>query len=72
MLMYEFVRETNGERVFAYYPEGNRNAPGTVVVETIGIGHVVEASSEDFGNRYAFHAIKNIDPTKKSGTVAWY
>ena len=72
MLKYEYLEKTDDGLAFAYYPEGNKNAPGKVVVTEKGRGRVVEESADDFGKRYAFHAIKGIDTAQKAGTVAWY
>ena len=72
MLTYEYLNKDGSSSTFVYYPEGNRNAPGIVVIEEAGHGRIVESSKKDFGNRYAFHAIKGIDPAKHSGTIAWY
>lgn len=72
MLKYEYLEKTNKGLAFAYYPEGNAKAPGRVVITEKGRGIIETASEADFGNRYAHHAIKGIDPEKKTGTVAWY
>lgn len=72
MLKYEYLNKTDAGFEFAYYPEGNKTAPGKVVVTENGSGVVIEESPDDFGKRYAYHAIKGIDTTRKSGTVAWY
>jgi hypothetical protein len=72
MLTYKYLDTTNGELVFAYYPNGNKVAPGKVAISGTRQGRVIEESKEDFGNRYAYHAIHGIDVTKESGTVAWY
>ena len=72
MLTYKFLNKIDGEFVFAYYPNGNQNAPGKVAISSNGKGQVIEESKEDFGKRYAYHAIRGIDTTQESGTVAWY
>ena len=72
MLTYKLLNKIDGELVFAYYPEGNENAPGKVAISVNGQGHVIEESKDDFGKRYAYHAVYGIDPTKETGTVAWY
>lgn len=72
MLTYEYLNKIDGELVFAYYPNGNKDAPGKVAITSNGNGRVVEESKEDFGKRYAYHAIKGINMNQKSGTVAWY
>ena len=72
MLRYEFIRKVDKGYEYNYFPEGNKNAPGVVFIESKGKGHIIEESSEDFGERYAFHAIRGIDLSKNSGIVAWY
>lgn len=72
MLKYKLLEKIGGELVYAYYPAGNENAPGKVAISGNGQGRVIEESEEDFGKRYAYHAIYGIDLTKEKGTVAWY
>lgn len=72
MLTYEYLEKTDNGLAFAYYPEGDTSAPGRVVITEKGRGSVVTESAADCGKLYAFHAIKGIDPGKKSGSVAWY
>ena len=72
MLKYEYLEKADKGLIFAYYPEGDTSAPGRVVITEKGHGSIVTESEADIGRRYAFHAIKGIDPSKKVGTVAWY
>lgn len=72
MLIYKMLHKKDGESVYAYYPEGNENAPGKVAITGIKQGRVIEESKEDFGKYYAYHAIYGIAPDKEKGTVAWY
>lgn len=72
MLTYKLLNKTKNETVFAYCPNGDENAPGKVAISSNGQGRVLEESKEDFGNRYAFHAIHGIDTSKENGIVAWY
>ena len=72
MLTYKFLYKDSGEYVFAYYPDGKENTPGKVAILGNKQGRVIEESAEDFGKRYAFHAISGIDITKEKGTIAWY
>ena len=72
MLTY-LLSEINGdEYIYIYYPEGNKDAPGKVGILKNGESRIIEESSEDFGRRYAQHALNGIDMSKESGTVAWY
>lgn len=72
MLTYKFLHKKENEAVFAYYPNGNEKAPGKIAFSEQGKGRILEESKEDFGKRYAYHAIRKIDPSKQQGTVAWY
>lgn len=72
MLTYKYLNKQNNEMLFAYYPDGDETAPGQIAITEKGKGRVVEESKEDIGQRYAHHAINKIDPSQKSGTVAWY
>ena len=62
MLTYEYIETQNGEMIFVYYPDGDKNAPGKIALIKQGEGRVIEESSEDIGKRYAYHAIYGIDP----------
>ena len=72
MLTYRYLYTIDVEMFFAYYPEGDDNAPGKIAITEKGKGRVVEESLEDVGKRYGYHAIHGIDIMEKSGTVAWY
>ena len=45
--------------------------PGKVGLSKDGGNRIIEESKEDFGKRYANHALNGIDLSKKRGTVAW-
>ena len=71
MLTY-ILSEINGdEYVYIYYPEGKKDVPGKVGLSKDGGNRIIEESKEDFGKRYANHALNVIDLSKKRGTVAW-
>lgn len=72
MLTYEYLKNQGNEMLFAYYPDGDKNAPGKIAITEKGEGRIIEESAEDIGKRYAYHAIDEIDPKQKTGTVAWY
>lgn len=72
LLIYKFVEETKDGILYLYYPEGKQSAPGKVCLIKKGEGAIVEESREDFGGYYAYHAIRGIELTKKTGTIAWY
>lgn len=72
MLTYKYLHKEDGESVFAYFPNGHEDAPGKVAISDNRKGRVIEESKEDFGNRYAYHAIHGINLGKETGTIAWY
>ena len=72
MLTY-ILSEVNGdEYIFYYYPDGNKDSPGKVGLSKNGEKRVIQESEQDFGKRYANHAMNGIDISQESGTVAWY
>lgn len=71
MLKYKFFEKTADGTVYEFYPEGNRRAPGKVLIAG-NEGKIIEESKADIGNRYAYHAISGIDRSNREGTVAWY
>lgn len=72
MLTYELLEINGDEYVYIYYPDGNEDAPGKVGISKNGSKRIIEESAQDFGKRYANHALNGIDLSKDSGTVAWY
>ena len=72
MVRYKYLGRSAEGLLYAYYPEGREAAPGIIVITQKGSGRIVSESKEDFGKRYAHHAIRGIDPERKTGTVAWY
>ena len=72
MLRYEFLYKTEEGLVFSYFPENSTENPGRVLLTEKGVGRIIAEAKDDFGKRYAIHAIKGIDITQKSGVVAWY
>ncbi len=72
MLTYILLEINGDEYIYIYYPNGNKDAPGKVSLSKNGDKRIIEESVQDFGKRYAYHALKGIDLSKKSGTIAWY
>lgn len=72
MLTYLLLSKNKKESIFLYFPNGNKNAPGKIRIDANGIREIVSESDDDFGRRYAYHALNDIDPNKESGTIAWY
>ena len=72
MLTYLLLSINDKESIFLYFPNGNKNAPGKIRIDAKGTRELVSESDDDFGQRYANHALNGIDPNKESGTIAWY
>lgn len=72
MLTYTLLEINGDEYIYAYYPEGNKSASGKVGLSTNGNKRIIEESTQDFGKRYANHALKGIDIQKENRTIAWY
>lgn len=72
MLTYTLLEINGDEYLYAYYPEGNKNASGKVGLSMNGNKRIIEESAQDFGKRYANHALNGIDIQKENGTIAWY
>lgn len=72
MLTYILIERNGDEQVYVYYPEGNTDAPGKVGLSKNGDKRIIEESRQDFGRRYAHHALNGIDMWAERGTVAWY
>jgi len=65
--------------IYEYYPEDNKKYPGKIALNLKTKERIfLEDSSEDFGKRYAAHALRRIEEYnldgefKKEGLVAWY
>lgn len=71
MLTYRLSEINGNEYIFYYYPNGDENASGKVGISKNGNKRILEESPQDFGRRYANHALNGIDLAQKSGTVAW-
>lgn len=72
MLTYILSEVIGDEYVYIYYPEGNKDAPGKVGLSKARDKRIIEESTQDFGKRYAHHALNGIYISRESGTVAWY
>lgn len=72
MLTYRLLEINGDEYIYIYYPDGNKDAPGKVVLSRNGNKRILEESVQDFGKRYTNHALNGIDLSQKSGAVAWY
>lgn len=72
MLEYRFEKEENEEKIYIFFPEGNKDVPGRVAFGKDGTERVIEESDGDFKQMYAIHALRGIDKNKSEGIVAWY
>lgn len=72
MLTFEFLTKESNEYIFAYYPEGDEEFPGKIGINNRNERRIIKESDKDIGKRYAYHAMKGIDISKKNGTIAWY
>ncbi len=72
--MLEFLLEKiDGTKYYyLYFPEGNKDAAGLVVVDYDNdTKEVVKESTDDFEYAYAIHAMHGIRKGQTKGTVAW-
>lgn len=72
--MLEFLLEkiVGTKYNYSYFPEGNRNAPGTVIVDYDNDDRkVISESEDDFEYVYAIYALYGIERGKINGIVAW-
>lgn len=79
MVYFKIFKLTDKEATYEYYPENNREAPGTITVDlNTGDINIDKEAADDFGKRYANHAIRKIrefyvkNSFDKEGMAAWY
>lgn len=72
MLTYKLIERLKNALIYEYYPENNLEAPGVVKLFDNGEAEMLQESKDDFKMIYGGHALRNIDRTKTTGTVAWY
>ena len=72
MLKYKRISSLEGTIRYEYYPEGDVTKPGIVEFKQGTQPKLVKESENDVKRYYAMHALRGIDISKKSGTVAWY
>ncbi len=72
MLTYKKVFEETGRIRFEFYPNGDESAPGIVEFEEGLPPKIIRHAEKDEKMYFGIHALAGIDPTKESGTVAWY
>lgn len=70
MVEYEMKSNEGGTAVYFYYPDGDREHPGSVVVDTNAreIKSVVHSSADPLG-RCCMRAVLKIDGMLSSGTL---
>ncbi|MBY6846712.1 hypothetical protein HYI19_18130 [Clostridium botulinum] len=79
MVTLKLIELTSDMVTYEYFPEDNRNYPGKVALDLKTNKRIfLKDSAEDFGKRYAAHALRLIEEYnsngefKKEGLVAWY
>ena len=72
MLTFKLIERLKNARIYEYYPENNLNAPGVVKLFDNGEAEMIRESKDDFKMIYGGHALRHIDRTKATGTIAWY
>lgn len=73
MLEFSLDKIEGTKYYYAYFPEGNKNAPGMIAVDyDHDLREVIKESEDDFQNMYAIHAMHGINQGQTNGTVAWY
>lgn len=79
MVTLKLVELSKDMVIYEYYPEDNKKYPGKIALNLKTKERIfLEDSSEDFGKRYAAHALRRIEEYnldgefKKEGLVAWY
>lgn len=78
MVEYEMKSNEGGTAVYSYYPDGDREHPGSVVVDTNAreIRSVVQSGADPLG-RCCAHAVLKIDgmlsdgALRESGSAFW-
>lgn len=70
MVEYEMKSNEGGTAVYSYYPDGDREHPGSVVVDTNAreIRSVVQSSADPLG-RCCMHAVSRIGSMLSTGTL---
>lgn len=81
MVVYDFIKETETEIIYWYYPENNRNKDyGIIVADKLNEKIKITKGAEgDFSeNKYGRHAIHQIaerlnnDEKPRGGIIMWY
>lgn len=79
MLTLNLIELSDDMVIYEYYPEDNKRYPGKVALNLKTKERIfLEESSNDFGKRYAAHALRRIEEYslngefKIDGLVAWY
>ena len=72
MLTYRLLSSDDKGFIYLYFPDGNEDSPGKIRIYFDGSRELISESSYDIGKRYAHHAMKKIDISQKTGTIAWY
>lgn len=78
MVTLKLIELSDDRVTYEYYPDGNKKYPGKIALDLKTKERIyLQDSSEDFGKRYAAHALKKIEEYsmngnfEKEGLVAW-
>lgn len=78
MLTYKLYKNEESFLLYLYYPQGNGDAGLVSINKQTGETAVVEASKDDFGNRFASKLMRRLkeffssDDYRQEGIIAWY
>jgi hypothetical protein len=79
LVTIKLIELTDDRVIYEYFPEDNQKHPGKVALDLKTKERLfLKDSTEDFGKRYAAHAIKRIEEYaskkdfKDNDLVAWY
>ena len=78
MVYFKLIELNEDSVIYEYYPENKREYPGVIVINRNRDDIKITESEEDFGKRYAFHALRVIeqyiehDDFKEESMTAWY
>ena len=74
MVYFKLIELNEHSVIYEYYPENKRDYPGVIVINRNRDDIKITESEEDFGKRYAFHALRVIehDDFTEEGMEDWY
>lgn len=73
VLKYILEKIEGTKYYYLYFPEGNMNAAGMVVIDYDNdVRAVITQSDDDYNHVYAIHAMHGVSKGQEKGTIAWY